>query len=59
MTFRQAAMDAGFSMKQLEFFEEYVAKVGHQHIAEDITGLEETVAELVEDNLGEEEGEEG
>lgn len=57
MTLTDAARAAGFSLKQIEFIKEYLAPVGHEHVAEEIKGLEETVAELVEANMDEEEGE--
>jgi hypothetical protein len=52
--FLQAVREAGFSLKQIEFFEEWVAQREHSHTAEEIIGLEETVAELVEEEDGEE-----
>jgi coenzyme F420-reducing hydrogenase delta subunit len=57
-TFRQAMREAGFGIKQQEFFEEWMSLKDHSHVAEDINGLEETVAELVEMELKDEEEEE-
>ena len=53
--FEEAARDAGFSRKQIDFFVEHVARFPHTHNAEEINGLEETVAELVEAEMGDEE----
>ena len=55
--FRQAMREAGFGPKQQDFFEEWMALRNHGHIAEDIAGLEETVAELVEQELNEDDEE--
>lgn len=55
--FEIAALDAGFSRKMVDFLVEHVAPYPHTHTAEEIIGLEETVAELVEDEE-EDEGEE-
>jgi hypothetical protein len=51
--FRQAMVEAGFSMKQMEFLEEWVAEKVHGHTIEDVVGLLEAL-----DELGEDEGEE-
>ncbi len=58
MTFNEAAKDAGFSLKQIEFLEEWVAPNGHQHTVDDILGLDQAVEEIVEASE-EEEDEEG
>lgn len=55
--FNQAARDAGFSLKQIEFFEEFVAKMPHSHTAEEIVGLDDYVEQLVDEGE-EDEGEE-
>lgn len=39
--FRQAAIEAGFSIKQVDFLETHVAD--HTHDAEEINGLEEFI----------------
>ena len=56
--FLQAAREAGFSIKQMEFFEEFVAQRVHSHTAEEIVGLDEMVAEMVEEGDEDGEGEE-
>ena len=49
--FLQAAREAGFSIKQIEFFEEWVAQRVHSHQAEEIIGLDD----YIEDEEDEEE----
>jgi hypothetical protein len=54
--FRQAMIEAGFSMKQMEFLEEWVAEKVHGHTIEDVAGLLEALDEIEEDE-GEEDDE--
>jgi hypothetical protein len=56
--FNQAAREAGFSLKQIEFLEEFVAKMPHSHTAEEIIGLDDYVEQLVEDEDDEEDNDE-
>lgn len=49
--FRDQAADAGFSTKQIDFLEGYVAKLGHTHEADDITDFETAVEEIAGDDL--------
>ena len=46
--FRQAMQEAGFSQKQMEFFEKWVAQVGHLHSITDILRLKEELLEKAE-----------
>ena len=55
--FLQAAREAGFSTKQIEFFEEWVAQREHSHTAEEIIGIDDYVGQLVDEG-GEEDEEE-
>jgi hypothetical protein len=54
--FRQAAYDAGFNQKQVDFFEEFVAKQPHSHQVEEIIGVDDYMAQILEE--GDEDGEE-
>lgn len=58
MSFDQNARDAGFSLKQIDFFREWFAQIGHNHTVDDIVGLDQVVEEMVETNMEDEEGEE-
>ena len=53
MNIKSLAIAAGFTLKQAQFLDEHMA-----HVAEEIVGLDNTVAELVELNLPEEDDEE-
>jgi hypothetical protein len=46
--FRQAMQEAGFSQKQMEFLEKWVAQVGHLHSITDILRLKEELLEKAE-----------
>lgn len=52
--FEGAALDAGFTQKQIEFMDEFLAKYPHTHNAEDINGLEEFIEAIEEDEEEEE-----
>ncbi len=41
--FRSAAADAGFSIKQIDFLEEFVAPKPHTHDIDEVIGLEEAL----------------
>lgn len=48
---RQAGLEAGFTNKQMDFMEEWLAPNGHQHTTDDIMGLDQVVEEMIETNV--------
>ena len=57
--FQEMAKEAGFTDKQIEFLNDFVAKYPHSHSVEEIDGLEEMLEEIDDNGEDERDGDEG